>query len=160
MTYIPHRQVMWSHPAFFSTITLQPATRTLSPPKVVKVTISNSLGLGHRIHLLVPASSSNAASSQSCGASTLTSREQSRHQTHLQACIHTKSLERLYSDSSKRFGLVHLQRQVVREREIGHEGYWGKAKDIPWTSSRDDELGQLKVDPLIQIGLCEIKLIH
>ena len=125
-----------------------------------KTIISNSLGLGHRIHLLVPASSSNAASSQSCGASTVTSREQSRHQTHLQACMHTKSLERLYSDSSKRFGLVHLLREVIRRRGIGIGRCWGNDDDPPWTSSRNDKLGQLKVDPLIQIVWCEIKLIH
>ena len=125
-----------------------------------KTIISNALGLGHRIHLLVPASSSNAASSQSCGASTVTSREQSRHQIHLQACMHTKSLDRLYSDSSKRFGLVHLRRKVIRKRERGVGRDWEKDEDTPWTSSRNDKLGQLKVDPLIQIELCEIKLVH
>jgi len=38
--------------------------------------------------------------------------------------------------------------------------YWGKGEDTPWTSSWDDELRQLKVDPLIQIVLCKIKLVH
>ena len=35
-----------------------------------------------------------------------------------------------------------------------------KGEDILWTSSWDNKLGQLKVDPLVQIILWELKLVH
>jgi hypothetical protein len=114
---------------------------------------SGLLSLGHRIHLLSPASSSNAASSQSCGASMDTIREQSRHQVHSQACMHTRILDRLYSDNSNRFGLAHLRRRSDHReiKGIGQSrGRDRRGEDTLWTSSRDDELGQFKFGPLVQ----------
>ena len=127
MAYIPHRQVIWSHPVFFSTMTLQPAKTNIGPSDNTNRIKRGLLGLGHRIHSLSPASSSNAASSQSCGASMFTSREQSRHQTHSQACMHMRILDRSYPDNSKRFCLAHLCRKHVREcRDKGFEWSSGR----------------------------------
>jgi hypothetical protein len=53
------------------------------------------LGRGQRIQLLSPAKSSSAASSQSCGASMFTLREQSRHQAPSQPCMQMRILDRL-----------------------------------------------------------------
>lgn len=154
-----------------------PATceTNIEPTRSTKQIQRDLLGLGHRIHFRSPASSSKTASSQSCGVSTEASREQSRHQTHSQPCVHIRSLDRLYSANSKRFGLVHLRRKDVRRREKSnreakrvdtHFGQvagttnWESSKSVHWVRMGCGRSSSSTKNRVIAIEMVSTRLSH